>query len=98
MPSGAASLHGHWIEPSSSRREKETPAKDGVCDKCGGSNFKRRADDNEEPLKTRLMAYYKETSPLIGYYYAKGLLQAVDGMASMDAVGTAIAGAMDKAR
>jgi adenylate kinase len=76
----------------------KTPAKDGVCDKCGGSNFKRRADDNEESLKTRLMAYYKETSPLIGYYYAKGLLQAVDGMASMDAVGAAIAGAMDKAR
>ena len=71
------------------------PAREGVCDNCGGSNFKRRADDNEDSLKTRLMAYYKETSPLIGYYHAKGKLQSVDGMASMEEVGGAIAGAMD---
>ncbi len=36
------------------------------------SNFQRRADDNEDSLRTRLMAYYKQTSPLVGYYYAKG--------------------------
>jgi len=71
------------------------PAKEGTCDKCGSDNFKRRADDNEESLRTRLMAYYKETSPLIGYYYAKGLLSDVDGMGSMDEVGTAISGVMD---
>jgi len=40
-----------------------------------------RADDNAEALKTRLMAYYKETSPLIGYYFAQGKLKTVDGMA-----------------
>lgn len=47
---------------------------------------KVRADDNAEALKTRLMAYYRETSPLIGYYYAHGLLKPVDGMAAIDAV------------
>ncbi len=53
---------------------------------------KARADDNEESLKTRLMAYYKQTSPLIGYYYAKGDLKAVDGLASMDDVAAGISG------
>lgn len=73
----------------------KTPAKEGVCDKCGGTEFKRRADDNEESLKTRLMAYYKDTSPLIGYYYAKGQLQSIDGLAAIDAVKASIAGALD---
>ena len=69
----------------------------GVCDVCGGTNMKRRADDNEETLKTRLMEYYKKTSPLIGYYYAKGQLSAVNGLAEVDAVAEAIASVLDKA-
>ncbi len=73
----------------------KTPAKEGVCDNCGGTEFKRRADDNEESLKTRLMAYYKETSPLIGYYYAKGQLQSIDGLGDIDEVKAAIAKALD---
>ena len=60
---------------------------DGVCTSCGEkAEFKRRADDNEDSLKTRLLAYYKQTSPLIGYYYAKGDLVSIDGLASMDEV------------
>jgi adenylate kinase len=54
-----------------------------------------RADDNAESLKTRLMAYYKQTSPLIGYYYAKGGLLAVDGLTDMDAVSADIAKILD---
>lgn len=50
-----------------------------------------RADDNADSLKTRLMAYYKQTSPLIGYYYAKGQLSVVDGLAEMDVVAADIA-------
>ena len=61
------------------------------------TNLKRRADDNAETLKTRLMEYYKKTSPLIGYYYAKGQLSAVDGLAEVDAVADAIAKVLDKA-
>ena len=64
---------------------KPIPA-DGKCTNCGGTEFKRRADDNEESLKTRLMAYYKQTSPLIGYYYAKGDLKSVDGLGEIEAV------------
>jgi adenylate kinase len=45
-----------------------------------------RADDNAEALKTRLMAYYKETSPLIGYYFAQGKLRSLDGMAPISEV------------
>ncbi|MEM1388277.1 MAG: adenylate kinase [Pseudomonadota bacterium] len=50
-----------------------------------------RADDNEESMKVRLMAYYKQTSPLIGYYYAKNLLSGVDGLASVEEVAADVA-------
>ena len=69
---------------------------EGVCDECGSTNLKRRADDTEEALRNRLMEYYKKTSPLIGYYYAKGQLSVVDGLAEIDAVGAAIAGILDR--
>lgn len=76
--------------------EFKAPAKEGVCDNCGETDsFKKRADDNEDALKTRLMAYYKETSPLIGYYYAKEKLQPVDGLASIDDVASSISGALN---
>ncbi|MBL8564615.1 MAG: adenylate kinase [Hyphomicrobiaceae bacterium] len=58
----------------------------GTCDQCGSTEFSRRADDNAETVKNRLMAYYRETAPLIGYYYALGYLQSVDGMAPIDEV------------
>lgn len=45
-----------------------------------------RADDNEESLKIRLMEYYKKTSPLIGYYWAKGDLKSVNGLGTIDEV------------
>jgi len=67
---------------------------DGKCTNCGGSDFQRRADDNEESLKTRLLAYYKQTSPLVGYYYAKGDLSTVDGLGSMDDVAASITSAL----
>ena len=54
-----------------------------------------RADDNEESLKTRLAAYYKQTSPLIGYYYAKGMLSRVDGLGTMEAVASDIKAILD---
>ncbi|MBO9430890.1 adenylate kinase [Sulfitobacter sp. R18_1] len=70
--------------------------KDGKCTNCGGTEFKRRADDNEESLKTRLMAYYKQTSPLIGYYYAKEMLSGVNGLGQIEEVRGAIAQVLDK--
>ena len=54
-----------------------------------------RADDNEDSMRTRLMEYYKKTSPLIGYYHAKGALKAIDGLASIDEVQTSLANALD---
>ena len=69
----------------------------GVCDVCGSTDLRKRADDNEDALKQRLMEYYKKTSPLIGYYYAKNQLSSVDGLAEMDAVSDAIASVLDKA-
>ena len=65
------------------------------CDNCGEVGaFKKRADDNEDALKTRLMAYYKDTSPLIGYYYAKQQLQQINGLNSIDEVGRDISEAI----
>lgn len=62
------------------------PATENTCDKCSGTEFKRRPDDNADAMRTRLQVYYKDTSPLIGYYYAKGKLKPVDGMGEIDAV------------
>lgn len=72
---------------------KPIPA-DGTCSNCGGTEFTRRADDNEESLRIRLMAYYKQTSPLIGYYYAKGDLSSVNGLGEIDEVAAEIAAAL----
>ena len=69
-------------------------AEDGKCVKCGSDDVKRRADDNEDALRNRLMEYYKKTSPLIGYYYAKGQLKSVNGLGEIDEVRDAIAGAL----
>ena len=71
-------------------------AMSGTCDACGSTEFIRRADDSAEALKTRLMEYYKKTSPLIGYYYAKGTLNVIEGLAPVDAVAGAIAKVLDK--
>lgn len=74
----------------------KTPAKAGVCDQCGGTEFKRRADDNAETVRERLAAYHAQTAPLIAYYDEKGLLKSVDAMGSIDAItealGTIVAG------
>lgn len=73
---------------------KPIPA-DEKCTNCGASDFKRRADDNEDSLKTRLMEYYKKTSPLIGYYHAKGQLRWVPGLGEIDFVAGGIAKVLD---
>ena len=71
------------------------PAKEGECDNCGSHDFTRRADDNEESLRTRLMNYYRDTSPLIGYYYAKGQLKRIDGLGEIDEVAARVASALE---
>jgi adenylate kinase len=71
------------------------PALAGLCDKCGGTEFKRRKDDNAETVAARLKEYHAETAPLITYYESTGKLKSVDGMAEIDAVTQAIAAALD---
>ena len=62
------------------------PQVEGVCDKCGATEFKRRPDDNAETVRARLEAYHAETAPLIDYYAKAGKLVKVNGMADIDAV------------
>ncbi len=62
------------------------PTRTGTCDKCGGTEFTRRADDNETTVRDRLGAYHAQTAPLIAHYDALGLLARVDAMQEIDAV------------
>jgi len=74
--------------------EFQKPAVEGVCDKCGGTNFTRRADDNAETVMSRLEAYHAQTAPILPYYESKGMLKTVDGMADIDEVTKQITGAL----
>lgn len=64
----------------------QKPATEGVCDKCGSTDFTRRADDNEETVRNRLEQYHEQTAPISAFYAEKGILKEVDGMADIDAV------------
>lgn len=74
----------------------KVPAKNGTCDRCGGTEFKRRSDDNEEAMQARLVAYHAQTAPLIDYYGGKGILRSVDGAAAFDAVTAEIAAILNE--
>ena len=67
----------------------------GECPNCSSTEVVRRADDNEDSLRQRLMEYYKKTSSLIGYYYAKGDHVSVNGLASVEEVQKSIAAVLD---
>ena len=62
----------------------------GVCDKCGSTEFKRRPDDNEETVRTRMAEYRAKTAPILPLYEARGIVTRIDGMADIDTVTTAI--------
>ena len=66
------------------------PKQAGVCDGCGSTDMKRRADDNAETVGGRLVAYHAQTAPLISYYEGKGALQRVDAMGPIDAIGASL--------
>jgi len=71
-----AGYHDHFQKPQA----------DGVCDKCGGTDFVRRADDNEATVMSRLSAYHAQTAPILPYYEGQGALQVVDGTLAIDIV------------
>jgi adenylate kinase len=71
------------------------PKVEGVCDKCGSTEFKRRPDDNEETVRTRMAEYRAKTAPILPLYEARGIVSRVDGMADMDEVSVAIAKILD---
>ncbi len=75
----------------------KTPKAEGVCDKCGGTEFKRRPDDTEEVVRSRLEAYHAQTEPLIGYYGGQGKVRTVNGMADIETVQKEIDQALDAA-
>lgn len=70
------------------------PKAAGVCDKCGSTEFIRRADDTEAVLRTRLVAFNEQTAPLLPFYEQRGLLKTVDGMADMAHVAADIEGVL----
>jgi len=68
----------------------EQPRQAGVCDKCGSTEFKRRPDDNEATVRTRMAEYRAKTAPILPVYEARGIVARVNGMAEMDHVTAAI--------
>jgi adenylate kinase len=70
----------------------EQPKVSGVCDVCGGTQFTRRADDNENTVRDRLAVYNKQTAPLVQYYGGTGKLKTIDGMADIAEVTRQIEG------
>ena len=70
----------------------------GVCDSCGSTEFKRRPDDNEQTVRTRMAEYRAKTAPILPYYEERGLVRHVDGMASVDEVAAAIDTILDGPR
>jgi len=67
----------------------------GVCDICGSTEFKRRPDDNEQTVRTRMAEYRAKTEPILPIYEEKGLLRRVDGMAPVETVAAQIDGILD---
>jgi len=66
------------------------PETEGVCDKCGSTEFKRRPDDTEETVRHRMQVYRSETAPILPYYEEQGLVARVDGMGSIEEVSASI--------
>ena len=72
----SASYHDHF----------KLPQVEGICDVCGGTEFTRRPDDNEQTVRTRMAEYRAKTAPILPYYRERGLVRQVDGMASVEDV------------
>jgi len=68
------------------------PSEPGKCDACGSSDFRRRPDDNEETVRTRMAEYRAKTAPILPGYEVRGIVSRVDGMGAIDAVANAIDG------
>ncbi|TCJ39406.1 adenylate kinase [Parafrankia sp. BMG5.11] len=66
------------------------PAQLGVCDRCGSTEFKRRPDDNEQTVRTRMAEYRAKTAPILPIYEARGIVHQINGMAEIDQVTQAI--------
>lgn len=75
----------------------QQPVKQGVCDKCGSTDFKRRADDTADTVQKRLDAFYAQTAPVLPFYKERGLWQPIDGMQDIDQVSNSIAGVLTAA-
>jgi adenylate kinase len=71
------------------------PVKAGTCDVCGSHEFKRRADDNEEAVRTRMAEYRAKTAPILPHYEARGIVRRVDGMAAVETVSKGIDAVLD---
>ncbi|GAB5387384.1 MAG: adenylate kinase [Alphaproteobacteria bacterium] len=74
----------------------KAPTEDGVCDKCGNTEFSRRKDDNEETVRARLEQFHEMTAPILPYYEERGTLRSVDGMGEIMEVFTAVETAIGK--
>ena len=75
--------------------EFKQPRVKGVCDVCGSTEFKRRPDDNEQTVRTRMAEYRAKTAPILPYYEERGLVRRIDGMGSVEQVAAQIDAILD---
>lgn len=75
----------------------KTPSRDGVCDKCGGTEMTRRSDDNADTVASRLSAYHAQTAPLISYYENRGVLVRLDAMGEIEAIAASLSAIVERA-
>ena len=75
--------------------EFKLPKVEGTCDVCGNHEFKRRPDDNEQTVRTRMAEYRAKTAPILPYYEERGLVSRIDGMAPVDEVAARIDAILD---
>ena len=76
--------------------EFKRPKVYGVCDVCGSKEFKRRPDDNEATVRTRMAEYRAKTAPILPYYERRDLVRRVDGMAGVEEVSELIDAILDR--
>jgi adenylate kinase len=88
-----AGYHDVFKLPHNAHRNDE-PLK---CDHCGSTEFKRRPDDNEDTVRTRMAEYRAKTAPVLPIYEARGIVSRIDGMAGIDAVTAEIEGVLARA-
>lgn len=91
-------LSGRWIcrDCQAMYHARFNPPREPTrCDQCGGRLY-QRLDDQPDTVRNRLLVYYRQTGPLVGYYFARGILREVEGEQGIEALHADLVAAVRK--